>query len=85
MPYSDLTMLPTAQNSADLHVNIVDHPLVRQHLSIMRNKDTDMATFRAAVHSLTPLLVYEATKDLSGKSISYDYNDLFTRGHHSSQ
>lgn len=62
--YDELALLKSAQSRADLKFHLVDHPLVRQSLAAMRDQATDMTSFRAAVAGLTPLLVYEATKDL---------------------
>jgi uracil phosphoribosyltransferase len=43
-------------------VLVVDHPLVRSRLTDMRDARTDSATFRAALHELTTMLVYEAAR-----------------------
>jgi uracil phosphoribosyltransferase len=42
----------------------VDHPLVRHHLTRLRDERTDPAEFRTLVRRLSTLLAYEATKDL---------------------
>ncbi len=41
----------------------MDHPLARTRLTAMRDARTDSAAFRAALHELTTMLVYEATRD----------------------
>lgn len=41
-----------------------NHPLIRHHLSFLRDKNTPPAEFRAIVGRLAGLLAYEATKDL---------------------
>jgi len=41
---------------------VVDHPLVRSRLTDMRDARTDSASFRAALHELTTMLVYEAAR-----------------------
>src|SRR3954447_25214252 len=43
-------------------VLVVDHPLARTRLTAMRDARTDSAAFRAALHELTTMLVYEATR-----------------------
>ncbi|MEO7124575.1 MAG: uracil phosphoribosyltransferase [Nakamurella sp.] len=48
-----------------LLVTVVDHPLAASRLSIMRDARSDNATFRAAVHELTLMLVYEASRNLA--------------------
>lgn len=54
---------------AGLLVTVVDHPLAASRLSIMRDARSDNATFRAAVHELTLMLVYEASRNLSTEQI----------------
>jgi uracil phosphoribosyltransferase len=41
---------------------VVDHPLVRSRLTDMRDERTSSAAFRAALHELTTMLVYEAAR-----------------------
>ncbi len=45
-------------------VHVVDHPLVRHKLGVMRIKDLSTNNFRTLCLELTRLLIYEATKDL---------------------
>ena len=42
---------------------VVDHPLAAARLTTLRDERTDNAGFRAALHDLTLMLVYEATRD----------------------
>lgn len=46
-----------------MDVLVVDHPLARARLSTMRDARTDSAGFRAALHELTVMLIYEATRN----------------------
>lgn len=46
------------------NVVVVDHPLVKHKLTLMRNKDTSTASFRRLVSEISMLLAYEATRDL---------------------
>jgi uracil phosphoribosyltransferase len=46
----------------------VDHPLAKSRLTAMRDERTDSSAFRAALHELTSMLVYEATRGLSVRS-----------------
>jgi uracil phosphoribosyltransferase len=46
-----------------MDVLTVDHPLAKARLTVMRDARTDNATFRAALHELTVMLVYEATRN----------------------
>src|SRR5437868_2658760 len=43
----------------------VSHPLIKHHLSRLRDKHTPPAEFRQLVHRLAVLLAYEATSDLA--------------------
>jgi uracil phosphoribosyltransferase len=43
---------------------VVDHPLVKAKVTILRNKDTPTELFRRTLHELTALLAFEATRDL---------------------
>ncbi|MEJ7770875.1 MAG: uracil phosphoribosyltransferase [Geodermatophilaceae bacterium] len=47
-----------------MQTTVVDHPLARARLTIMRDEVTDNATFRAALAELTVMLLFEATRDL---------------------
>jgi len=43
---------------------VIDHPIVRTRLSVMRDERSSNAEFRAALRELATLLVYEATRQL---------------------
>ena len=45
-------------------VLVVDHPLARTRLTALRDERTDSWAFRGALHELTTMLVYEATRDI---------------------
>ena len=47
------------------NVTVVDHPLVRHKLSLMRRKETDPARFRLLLREISLLLGYEVTRDLA--------------------
>lgn len=47
-----------------MDVLVVEHPLVAARLTAMRDERTDPSSFRAALHELSSLLVYEATRQL---------------------
>jgi uracil phosphoribosyltransferase len=46
-------------------VTVVDHPLVRHKLSLMRARDTSTSKFRLLMREISLLLGYEATRDLA--------------------
>ncbi len=45
-------------------LKIINHPLILQKLSIMRNKETDNKLFRELLKELSALMVYEITRDV---------------------
>ena len=47
-----------------MDVLVVDHPLVQGRLTALRDRHTEPGAFRAALHELTTMLVYEATRRL---------------------
>lgn len=49
---------------------VVDHPLVKVRLSALRDAGADNAAFRAALHDVSWMLVYEATRDLAIEEVS---------------
>lgn len=51
-------------------LHIVDHPLVKHKLGLLRRKDTSVRDFRALSNELCSLLVYEATKQLELEQIT---------------
>jgi len=46
----------------DCHV--VDHPLVRAKLTLLRDEHTSVRDFRSAMHEISGMLAYEALRDL---------------------
>ncbi|MFH0795206.1 MAG: uracil phosphoribosyltransferase [bacterium] len=44
---------------------VVDHPLIKHKLTIVRDKETSSKKFREVVNEITLLLTYEATRDLT--------------------
>lgn len=45
-------------------VTIINHPLIKHKLSIIRDKDTKPNSFRALISEVGSLMTYEATRDL---------------------
>jgi uracil phosphoribosyltransferase len=48
---------------------VVDHPIVRSRLTVMRDERSSNAEFRAALRELATLLVYEATRSLASTDV----------------
>ncbi|WP_022660742.1 uracil phosphoribosyltransferase [Paucidesulfovibrio longus] len=51
-----------------MSVTVVDHPLIRHKLGLLRTSDISTSKFRALAIEITRLLTYEATKDLQTES-----------------
>ena len=48
-----------------MDVQVVDHPLAQTRLTAMRNAATDSGVFRASLHELTTMVVYEAARSFA--------------------
>ena len=48
----------------DTNPVIINHPLVQHKLTLMRRKQTSTGEFRLLLRELSPLMLYEATRDL---------------------
>ena len=68
--YSEKKLLTQALANQALRVDIVDHPLVRDSLRLMRDQKTNMVDFRRSVRSLSYQLIYSATSTLLEKEVS---------------
>jgi uracil phosphoribosyltransferase len=53
-------------------VLVVDHPLAQSRLTAMRDAQTDSGAFRAALHELTTMLVYEAVRPFAVETFAVD-------------
>ncbi|WP_305785031.1 uracil phosphoribosyltransferase [Symbioplanes lichenis] len=51
-----------------MDVLVVDHPLAQTRLTAMRKAETDPGVFRAALHELTTMVVYEAARTFATES-----------------
>ncbi len=54
------------------NVHILDHPLIRHKLAIIRNKDTDTKQFREIIKELATLLAYESFKEVPTTEIEVE-------------
>ena len=53
-------------------VLIMDHPLVKHKIAIMRNKDTGTKEFKAVAREIAMLMCYEATRELSVEDVDVE-------------
>ncbi len=49
--------------TTELNIKVIDHPLVRHKLSLMREKDSSTYKFRTLTNELGRLMAYEASRD----------------------
>lgn len=52
------------------HFFIIDHPLIRRDLTLLRDRETPSQLFRAVLRRMSSLMAYEVTKSLSLKEKS---------------
>lgn len=55
-----------------MSVHILEHPLLKHKLSIMRNKDTGTKQFRELAEEMAMLMVYDVTRDLKTKDVEVE-------------
>ena len=53
-------------------ITVVDHPLIRHKLGILRERDLPVRQFRDISNEICRLLAYEATKDLPTEKVTID-------------
>ena len=51
---------------------IMDHPLIKHKISLLRNKNTSTSEFRALVNEIAMLMGYEALRDLPTEDIEIE-------------
>jgi uracil phosphoribosyltransferase len=65
-----------------MNLTVIDHPLTRHYLTILRDENTGPEAFRSAARSLTYTLVLEATKRLPLEDVKVTTPMEPTTGHH---
>ena len=53
-------------------VVIMDHPLVKHKLGVIRNKDTEAKVFRETIGEIAVMIFYEASRDLELKEVDIE-------------
>ena len=51
---------------------LVDHPILRHSLTVLRDRNTDSAAFRRHLHEITRLVAYEASRDLATGTVEIE-------------
>ena len=54
------------------NLTVIDHPLIRHKLAVLRSRETSKKTFRELVDEISMLMGYEATKDLPLEDVEID-------------
>lgn len=54
------------------NLTVIDHPLVRHKLAILRAEETPTKLFRELVDEITSLMVYEVTRGLAEEEVELD-------------
>ena len=55
-----------------MNLTVIDHPLARHYLTVLRDRNTGPEAFRAAARGLTYSLVFEATKRLPIETVEIE-------------
>ena len=59
---------------------VMEHPLIKHKVSILRNKDTSVKEFRELINEIALLMGYEATKDLKLTEVEVETPLVKTKG-----
>ncbi|MBW6458908.1 MAG: uracil phosphoribosyltransferase, partial [FCB group bacterium] len=62
------------------NVQLIDHPLVKHSLTILRNKETDTETFRRHTAIVSQIIIMEASRKCKLNKIEVDTPLCSTRG-----
>lgn len=57
---------------SDLKVNVIDHPLIKHKLTMMRKKTTGTKDFRELLEEISMLMTYEITRDFPLKDVEIE-------------
>ncbi len=68
--------MPTQHQSG---VIVFDHPLIAHKLATIRDKQSTHRTFRAALHQIAGLMVFEVTRELPTREIEIETPMMTTR------
>jgi uracil phosphoribosyltransferase len=54
------------------NLTVIDHPLIRHKLTVLRDRDTSKKKFKEVVDEISMLMAYEVTKDLPIEEVEID-------------
>lgn len=63
------------------NLTVIDHPLIRHKLGLLRAQDTPKKLFRELVDEITMLMAYEVTRELEVAEVSIQTPLEVTKGH----
>src|SRR5258708_31122589 len=52
------------------NLQVVDHPLIKHKLTLLRNEETNTEQFRRLVREVSQMLAYEVTRDLPTENVT---------------
>src|SRR6185503_10504526 len=54
------------------NLTLVDHPILRHSLTVLRDRNTESAAFRRHIHEITRLVAYEASRGLATSTVEIE-------------
>jgi len=67
--------------NSDPGLHIIDHPILKRDLSVLRERSTPHGIFRQKVRDISAILAYEAMRDLAVTDYAIETPIEFTVGH----
>lgn len=64
-----------------IRANILDHPVIKHKITILRDKNTGTSEFRQIIREISIMLAYEASKDFSLEEIDVETPITTTKGY----
>lgn len=64
----------------NMSIHVLDHPLIRHKITLLRDKNTGSKDFRELVQEIATLMAYEATRDLPLEYVEVETPLASTRG-----
>lgn len=64
-----------------MQITIVDHPLLKEKMTVLRDANTDCASFRRAIGEVAMLLTFEAAKSIPVEEVAVTTPLCATKGH----
>lgn len=62
-------------------LHVIDHPVIRERLTVIRSLDSGTAAFRHALHDIARLMCFEVTRNMATTAIEVETPLKKTEGH----